>query len=81
MSGRGATRRRRTRPDDPPDMDVGALQYHSARCREKKRYTSAKRAKKAAKRVSRQEGRHFRAYFCGLCCGWHLTTSPWAKNS
>lgn len=46
--------------------------YHS--CRRKHRYISEHEAMRAIKKIqSERPGEILDVYFCGQCCGWHLT--------
>lgn len=43
-------------------------------CLDKKRYTSANRARDAAARIRKRLGHDQHSYRCTLCGGWHLAT-------
>ena len=43
-------------------------------CWRKSRYKTEKRADKYARKFEKEYGDPMRAYYCGVCGGWHLTT-------
>ena len=49
-------------------------------CLSKKRYSSEKLAKKAAKKVLRERGVELHCYYCNQCFGYHLTKNSNPSN-
>lgn len=45
-------------------------------CFTKARYPTEIRAAAVAAVITRREGKTIRPYYCGLCCGYHLTSTP-----
>lgn len=45
-------------------------------CARKTRYKSKYVAEREANIMSVRSGTHFRAYWCHMCGGWHLTSKP-----
>lgn len=48
--------------------------YHSERCAGKCAYATRAKAVRAKRSHARRYGVRFRAYRCGFCGKWHLTT-------
>lgn len=78
MSRHGATYRSRALDvDGLHEMPARDYAYHAQRCAGKSWFDSRREARRAAKRASKAEGKRFKAYRCGICDKWHLTTHPW----